>query len=113
MGTINVTTEPTEVTVNGTKFYMQADPTAMSEWDTLLELEMFYTGEKGRQAREAFLEGLAALAQTPEDAEIIRGLPDGNKTIWNTTKAYIQEVTGFPTQPPSPSTGRSKKTGGT
>jgi hypothetical protein len=113
MGTINVTTEPTEVTVNGTTFHLQGDPSATPEWDTLLETEMFYTGDKAKISRAELVEALAGLAVSPEDAETIRGLPDGNKTLWNMAMAYIREVTGFPTQPPASSTPRSKKTGGT
>jgi hypothetical protein len=106
MGTIEITTEPATLTVNGVTFNMQGDPSATPEWDALMEAEVFYTGEKAKTSRANLIEKLAALAASPQDAETIRGLTDGNKTLWNVVMAYIGEVTGFPTQPQSPSTPR-------
>lgn len=95
---IIITTEPIDVNVNGVTFQMQADPTASPEWGILLETEVTY-GTNREESHTKLVEALAALAQTPEDAETIRGLDVGTRTLKVTAERYVQEVAGFPTKP--------------
>lgn len=110
---IEITTEPIDVEVNGVTFSMQGDPTASEAWAVLLDTEIFYLGPKAESSRKELVEALASLAHTETDAETIRSLKDGNKTLKAVAMGYVSEVTGFPTQPPSTSKGRSKKTSAT
>lgn len=102
MGTIEINTEPHELIIDGTTILMQADPTADKAWDQLLELEVTYKDAKSRaKNREAWTETVAALAHSPEDADTLRKLNLGVPTLRAAARAYIREVTGFPTQPSS------------
>lgn len=104
MGTINITIEPIELVINGTSVFMQADPSATPDWATLLDTEVSYTDPKKRQtAHDAMTDALAAMASTPEDADLLRKLDLGTATLKTVAQAYVVEVTGFPTQPQSPS----------
>lgn len=108
---IEITTEPIDVSVEGTKFFMQGDPSNTPEWVTLMELRVTY-GTKRDASREALIEALAGLAHSDDDASIIRDLTVGTATLERTGHAYVQAVTGFPTQPPAGSTKTSRRTGG-
>lgn len=109
MGTIEIEFEPHELIISGTTILMQADPSAGKEWETLLETG-YAVGNKGRAE---LIEALAALAETPDDAETLRKLNPGGRTINLATERYIEVVTGFPLGRSSSSTKGSKRTGGT
>lgn len=102
---VNVTIEPAEITLNGVTFHLQGDPTNSTEWATLLKTEVFLAGPKHDKSRAALIKALVALAETPEDAEIIKGLTVGTRTLKLGTEGYVREITGFPTQPSNSSTG--------
>lgn len=108
---IEITTEPIDVSVDGTVFWLQGDPSNNPAWDKLMVTNVVIGDPKKRQAaHKAMVEALAAMAATPEDAETLRKVFDtdteaGTITLDRTVKAYIREVTGFPTQPPPTSTG--------
>lgn len=104
MGII-ITTEPVEISIDGTTFFMQGDPTNSKEWATLLEVEVFY-GDKQAESHQQLTDALAALAESPEDATIIKALDVGTKTLKLAAEGYVSEVTGFPTQPAKRSTKR-------
>lgn len=111
MGTIEISTEPHELIINGTTILMQADPTASSAWVTLLEAEWSYQSAEAIQTSIAGLtDALAGCAETDTDAETLRSLGAGLPTLQQAAKGYVTAVTGFPTQPPSGSTKRSKRT---
>lgn len=97
---IIITTEPTELIINGTTILMQSDPTASKEWETLLDVSVSWaTAEAREQSRTELTEALSALAQTPEDGETLKTLNLGLVTLKRAGEAYVQEVTGFPTKP--------------
>lgn len=102
---INVTTTPAEVTVNGVTFYMKPDPTNSDEWDTLMATAVVFSDPKKRKAAHAaMLDAMAALANTPEDAEMCRKIftdstDVGTATLRYVSIEYVKEVTGFPTEP--------------
>jgi hypothetical protein len=102
---IEITTEPIEVIVDGVKFFMQGDPSATTDWHTLMEMKVSY-GKDREKIHKELVDALAAMAHTPEDADIIRSLDAGTATLERTGKAYVQAVVGFPTPPPSRSTKR-------
>lgn len=102
---VNVTTEPAEITLDGTTFHLKGDPTNSPEWVALLETEVFLIGDKHDKSRAALIKALAALAETPEDAKIIKTLTVGTRTLKLGAEGYVKEVTGFPTQPSKSSTG--------
>ncbi len=108
---VNITTEPVEVSIDGTVFFLQGDPTNSKEWDVLLETEVFYTGKKQAPSHQALVDALVAVAETPQDAETVKSLTVGTRTLKRVADGYVLEVTGFPTQPRKPSTTRSKGTG--
>lgn len=93
---VKITTEPVEVSLDGTTFFLQGDPTNSSEWAALLETEVSY-GEKQAESHQTLLDALAALAETPEDADTIKGLTVGTRTLKLGAEGYVREVTGFPT----------------
>ena len=107
---IEITTEPIDVSVDGTVFWLQADPSNSPAWDTLMQTNVVLGDAKKRQAAHtAMVDGLAAMAVTVEDADTLRKVFDtdseaGTITLDRTVKEYIKAVTGFPTQPPSTST---------
>lgn len=106
MGTINITTEPVEISVNGTTFFLDGDPTNSPTWAVLLEIKVVYTDAKKRQtAHNALVDALEKLAATPEDAAIVRewGPKEGTATIELVCKEYAKAVLGFPTKPQSSS----------
>lgn len=109
MGTIEIVTEPHELIIDGTTILMQADPSAGEQWDALMETP-YAVGNRGRIE---LIEALALLAQTPEDADTLRKLNPGGRTINVATERYIEAVTGFPLGRRQPSTKGSKRTGGT
>lgn len=109
MGTIEIVTEPHELIIDGTTILMQADPSAGKEWDTLLETP-YAVGNRGRVE---LIEALATLAETSDDADTLRKLNPGGRTVNVATERYIEAVTGFPIGRPPTSTKGSKKTGGT
>lgn len=111
MGSHEISIEPHELTITGTLIYMQGDPTGGdgTAWDTLMETPKA-VGTKGR---DELLDALAALAETPEDAETLRKLEPGGPTLNNAAEWYLKVVTGFPMPPPASSTKVSKRTGGT
>lgn len=100
---VNITTEPVEMVIDGTTFFLQGDPTNSKEWAVLLETEVSY-GSKQAEAHAALTDALVGLAETVEDGEIIRGLTVGTRTLKRAAEGYVQEVTGFPTQPAKRST---------
>lgn len=113
MGVI-INTEPIELVIDGTTILMQADPTASPAWDALMEAEASYkTPEARDQSKKALTDALTVLAHTPEDAETLAKLDLGVATLYRAALGYAEAVTGFPTQPPSTSTKRSKATSGT
>jgi hypothetical protein len=100
---ITINTQPVEVVLDGTSFNLQGDPTNSKEWAALLETEVSY-GAKQTESHQALTDALVALAETPEDATIIKGLDVGTRTLKLAAEAYVREVTGFPTAPPKRST---------
>lgn len=102
---IHITTEPVDVTINGVTFNLQGDPTNTPQWRALLETKVAY-GSDQQKSHEKLVEALVGLAETPEDAEIIRGLTAGTRTLQVASEQYVKAVTGFPTQPSKPSTKR-------
>lgn len=100
---VNITTEPIEIVIDGVSFFMQGDPTNSKEWAVLLEVEVFY-GDKQADSHQALTDALASLAESPEDADTIKSLTCGTKTLKLAAEGYVSEVTGFPTQPPKRST---------
>lgn len=100
---INITTVPVDVTVDGVSFQLQGDPTNSQAWATLLETEIAY-GTKQGESHTALIEALAGLAETPADAETIKGLECGTRTLDLVSRRYVEAVTGFPTQPSKSST---------
>lgn len=110
MASKELTTSVHELTTeDGTKILLQGDPSASDEWDALMEAPYAI----GNRNRAELIEALAALAQTPKDAEKLRKANLGGRTINETVNWYIEAVTGFPLERPAPSTTGSKKTGGT
>lgn len=106
MGTIEIVTAPHEIIVNGTKILMKADPTAGKAWGELMELRTSWRTEQSRQEmHEGTLEALAAMAETPEDADTLRSLfpfgedtEVGTQTLKTVGLRYVEVVTGFPTR---------------
>jgi hypothetical protein len=96
---VNITTEPIEIVIDGVSFLMQGDPTASPDWEKLLETEVFYSGDKREKSHKELLDAMAALAETPQDAETIHALTCGTKTLRRASSGYVEAVTGFPTQP--------------
>lgn len=108
MGTIEITTKPHVLIINGTTILMQADPSATPAWDTLMTTKVVFTPAKKRdESRKAIVDALAALAQTPQDGELFNKLDPavvGVHTLKLVGDEYVAMVTGFPTQPPKRST---------
>lgn len=100
---VNITTEPIEIVIDGTSFLLQGDPTNSKEWSVLLETEVSY-GTKQAESHQALTDALVGLAETPDDATTIKGLTVGTRTLKRAAEAYVREVTGFPTVPPKRST---------
>lgn len=101
---IVISTEPIELVIDQTTINMQADPSASSAWDTLLEIEVTFTDPKKRDQAKADMERvLASMAHSPEDADLLTKLDLGPATLKRVAMAYVQAVTDFPTQPPSTS----------
>lgn len=100
MGTIEIITGPHELTIDGTTILMQADPSAGKAWGRLLDVEQTWGDEKQRKAmHDGLLESLAEMAETPDDAEKLRGLDLGTVTLQTISRRYVEAVTGFPTKP--------------
>lgn len=101
---ITINTEPIELVIDGTTIAMQCDPTATSHWDALLEIEVTFSDPKKRDtARKAMTDALTSMAHTPDDAEQLVKLDLGVVILQKVAVGYIEAVTGFPTQQPSPS----------
>lgn len=104
---IIINTDPIEIQIGETVFLMQRDPTATKAWDTLLEIEKSYIDPKQRdKAVRDLKKALSDMAETPEDAEKIKGLDPkkvGLKLLSDTAEDYAKTVTGFPTGPSSDS----------
>lgn len=96
-------------TEDGTKIFLQGDPSASEEWDTLMETPYAI----GNRNRQPLIDALAALAASPEDAEKLRNANLGGRTINETVNWYIEVVTGFPLELRATSTRGSKRTGDT
>lgn len=96
-----ITTTPIELGLDdGRTWLMQRDPTNTPAFADLLEIEVVYTDAKKRaKAHQQMVDGLAAMAHTPDDAETIRALDVGTAVLKALAEAYVREVTGFPTQP--------------
>jgi hypothetical protein len=110
MGTIEITTEPHELIVDGELIcLMQADPSAGPEWEKLLTTSYAI----GNNGRKELIEALAALGQTPDDTEALIKADPGGKTVNTLVDRYVEAVTGFPVGRPPTSTGRSKGTSAT
>lgn len=106
MGTIEITTEPHELILDGELVcLMQADPSASPEWDKLMQTSRAV----GNRGRVELIEALAALAQTKEDGDKLRKADPGGRTINLLSERYIEVVTGFPMGPPPTSTKGSKR----
>lgn len=96
---IKVTTEPIEMNIDGTTVFMQGDPSAGPHWGTLLDTPIAFSSQEQRDnMRTVLTEALAGMAETPEDAEALRGLDLGQVTLRKVATAYSEAVTGFPTQ---------------
>lgn len=110
MGTIEINTEPHELILDGeTVCFMQADPSAGPEWDTLLTTSYAI----GNHGRTELLAALASLAQTPEDGKKLIKSNPGGRTVNLLVDRYVEAVTGFPVGRPPTSTKSSKKRSGT
>lgn len=104
---IEITTEPIELVIDGTTILMQSDPSASPAWDALMEIEVSYTDPKARdKAKTGLTEAFASMTVSKEDADLFRKLDLGVATLRKIAHAYAAEVTGFPTQPPQRSTKR-------
>jgi hypothetical protein len=110
---VNITNEPVEIAIEGQEtFYLQGDPTATPEWETLLEVEVFYSGPKRETSHKELTDAMAGLAETPDDSAKVHALTCGTKTLRRASRGYVEAVTGFPTQPSKSSTRGSRATGG-
>lgn len=113
---VNITTEPIDVTIGGVTFNLQSDPSASKHWDNLMQLEVIYSDPKKRdESLKQLIDICVGMAETDEDAETIKGLDTtkvGPATLQRVLMEYAREVTGFPTQPAKSSTKGSKRTGG-
>jgi hypothetical protein len=99
MGTINISTGPIELVIDGTSILMQSDPTVTPEFDSLMQFKVsFQTATSRKKAKTELTKALSALAHTPEDAERLVNLDLGVATLQNAAIGYIQEVTAFPTR---------------
>lgn len=109
MATIAVAHEPHTLEIDGELIaYMQADPSASPEWETLLTTP-YAIGSNGRTE---LIEALAALAETPEDGKKLIKADPGGRTINTLVDGYVEAVTGFPVgRPPNSTKGsRTKST---
>lgn len=108
MGTINISTEPVPVTVDGTTFLLLGDPSGTKAWATLMDLDISYSNAEERdEALAAMLDALTEMAADPDSASVLRELFTGETrgilTLKSVVKGYVEAVTDFPTQPSQPS----------
>lgn len=108
MGQIIINTEPTEIVLDGTTLLMKPDPTSGKAWADLMMVKTNYLDPvTSAESREKMLSALAEMADNPEAAQFFRDLdPEryGVKTVRLMATRYVEEVTGFPTQPSKRST---------
>lgn len=104
MGRITVTTEPIELDINGVLVTMEGDPSAGEDFAALMDLPIQWGSQKERDATTAgLIERLSAMALSEADIAALKTIPPA--TLKRAAEAYVQAVTGFPTQP-SKSSGR-------
>lgn len=98
MGTIEITTEPHELIINGDTILMQGDPSAGTHWSVLLDLEMAYKTQAERDAvAKQIIDALVGMAETPEDGKKLKAMGLGIVTLRRVAMGYVEAVTGFPT----------------
>lgn len=106
MAKITVTTEPIDIEIDGTVVWFQGDPSGGPAWGSLMDVDISYqSAEQRDKAQTDLKEILLGFCADEDSAATFKEMDLGIITMKNLAKAYVQEVTQFPTQPSA----RSKK----
>lgn len=107
MAKIELTTNAVDISIDGTIVWFQGDPSGGPAWGQLMDVDINYTTAAERDAAQATLKEILLGFCADDDSRVaFKDMDLGIITLKNLAKAYVAEVTAFPTPPSKPSNRR-------